>query len=82
MTAFDQSDYIQSMNNPYATDDNPEIITVQVVNPMLREFEGGLAEDLKRKSMSELKKNSCPKEKELIEHLVVEKSSNNAPEAD
>jgi hypothetical protein len=53
-----------------------------MVNPMLREFESGLAEDLKRKSMSELKKNSCPKEKELIEHLVVEKSSNNAPEAD
>ena len=39
----DRSEYVQAMYNPLTAGDNPELITVQVVYPRLREYSDALA---------------------------------------
>lgn len=83
MVPIDQSQYIQSLFNPLSDDENPELITVQVVYPMLRENKGGLAEEFKSgciSARSGRNKNCCPQKTELTECLVVEESNDDATE--
>ena len=70
----DESDYTQFLPNPLSDEANPELITVQVVNPnpTFQEYTSGLADQLKHKRMKGIKKNCCPKGSKLKEHLVVE----------
>ena len=70
---IDRSEYIQTMFNPLTAGDNPELITVQVFNPRLREYSDELAKELKEKSLNGLKQSRCPEGKELTECLVIEK---------
>jgi hypothetical protein len=67
MVPFDQSVYIQSLfnnksNNKLSSKDHiPEIITVQVVKPMLREDRGGDVEASESLSSQDgLQKHCCP----------------------
>ena len=80
MAPFDQSEYIQSLFIPRSDDADPVLMTVQVVNPMLREYSSERAEELKNKSRECHKKNRCPKGKKLIETFVAEKSDDKPSE--
>lgn len=74
MTPFDQSQYIQTLFNPLTIDhDHPELITVQVIYPMLSENTPEKARQIEEEDRSAARANYqsyCPQGGRLIEQTL------------
>ena len=78
ITPFDQSHFIQTVFNPITMDqDHPELITVQVIYPMLSELTPERANRIAEEDLNAARSNyqgKCPKNRRLIEQTLLKRT--------